>query len=119
MLGMNLLLKLRLDDVVGAVAVHGFAGAWGTLAAGLFYQGDLFNIERVTVQAIGIGAGFLWVMFAALAMYLLIDILYGLRADSQQEQRGLDLSEHAEIAYPEFTSQTAYSAQRASHVEIR
>ena len=119
MLGLNLLLKLRLDDVVGAVAVHGFAGAWGTLAAGLFYQGDLFNIERVTVQAIGIGAGFLWVMFAALAMYLLIDILYGLRADSQQEQRGLDLSEHAEIAYPEFTSQTAYSAQRASHVEIR
>lgn len=91
-----------LDDVVDAVSVHGFCGAWGTLAAGLFFAGDLFDANRVTVQAIGIAAGLTWGFGAALVMYLVIDKLFGLRASPLHEQRGLDFTEHAEVGYPEF-----------------
>ena len=101
-LGVWLLDKLQLDDVVGAVPVHGFCGAWGTLAAGLFQTGKLFDPVQITVQLIGIAAGFLWAFPLALLMYLLVDKTVGLRAESLDEQRGLDFSEHHEIGYPEF-----------------
>jgi Amt family ammonium transporter len=101
-LGSDLLESLSLDDVVGAVAVHGFAGAWGTLAAGLFLTGDLFNPSQVAVQALGIVAAFVWAFPLALLMYYLIDRLVGLRASTLDEQRGLDFSEHYEVGYPEF-----------------
>jgi Amt family ammonium transporter len=94
--------RLRLDDVVGAVPVHGVCGAWGTIAAGLFKTGDLFNPSQVAVQAIGVIAGFLWAFPVALLMYFLIDKTIGLRAGTVDEQRGLDYSEHYEIGYPEF-----------------
>jgi len=94
--------QVRLDDVVGAVPVHGVCGAWGTVAAGLFYRDDLFNLGRIFVQLLGVAAGFLWAFPAALIMYLLIDRTVGLRADTLAEQRGLDYSEHYEVGYPEF-----------------
>jgi len=93
---------LRLDDVVGAVPVHAFCGAWGTLAAGLFKTGDLFNPTQVTVQFIGVAAGFLWAFPLSLLMYYAIDKTIGLRAGTLDEQRGLDFTEHSEIGYPEF-----------------
>ena len=100
--GMRLLDRLQLDDVVGAIPVHGFAGIWGTLAAGLFYQGDLFNWERVAVQALGAAAAFLWAFPVALVFYFLLAKTMGLRVSTQHEQRGLDFAEHAEVGYPEF-----------------
>jgi len=100
--GERVMFLLRLDDVVGAVPVHAFAGAWGTLAAGMFKTGDLFNLEQVIVQVVGISAAFLWVFPLSLLMYYLLDKTVGLRADSIAEQRGLDFSEHYEIGYPEF-----------------
>jgi len=103
-IGSALLDRLRLDDVVGAVPVHGFAGAWGTLAAGLFVSGDLFNPAQILVQLLGIMAGFAWAFPVALLMYGLIHLTVGLRAGTVDEQRGLDFSEHYEIAYPEFQS---------------
>ncbi|MCG8673619.1 MAG: ammonium transporter [Pseudomonadales bacterium] len=102
-IGQRLLLSLKLDDVVGAIPVHGFAGAWGTLAAGLFYQGDLFNVSRVVVQLVGIGAAFLWTFTFALLLYWLIDRVFGLKASSADQRRGLDVTEHNELGYPEFT----------------
>lgn len=111
--GTALLEKLRLDDVVGAVPVHGFAGAWGTLAAGLFLAGDLFNPAQVLVQVLGILAGFAWAFPVALLMYGMIQLTRGLRASSEDEQRGLDYSEHYEIAYPEF--QAAQLHQGKNH----
>ncbi|MGK0403581.1 ammonium transporter, partial [Alcanivorax borkumensis] len=78
--GARILLAFRLDDVVGAVPVHAFAGAWGTLAAGLFYDGDLFNSQRVMVQLLGVVVAFGWAFFTALIMYMLVSILAGLRA---------------------------------------
>lgn len=118
-LGSALMLRLRLDDVVGAVPVHGLAGAWGTLAAGLFFAGDLFDQQRVAVQMLGIIACFAWVFLTALILYLLIAMTTGLRAPAQHEQRGLDLTEHAEIGYPEFSVQSAYNTDIADHVEPR
>lgn len=116
-LGMRLLDKLRLDDVVGAVAVHGVAGAWGTLAAGLFLTGNMFNPQQISVQLIGIGAAFVWVMLAAMSMYWLIAKTVGLRVSAMHEQRGLDITEHGEIGYPEFSHASAYSADQVKSLE--
>ncbi len=99
------LLKLKIDDVVSAVAVHGFGGVWGTLAAGLFYTGDLFNLSRLGVQALGVGVALVWALGLGLIMYKLIDLSFGLKASRLHEQRGLDYTEHAELGYPEFQKQ--------------
>jgi len=109
--GTRLLESLGLDDVVGAVSAHGLAGAWGTLAAGLFLAGDLFNPMQVAVQLIGILAGFLWAFPMALLMYFLIDRTVGLRASTVDEQRGLDFSEHYEIGYPEFQADVLHKGK--------
>lgn len=118
-IGARLLLAMKLDDVVGAVSAHGFAGVWGTLAAGIFFIDDPFNSQIVMVQALGVLACFVWVFPTALIMYGLIGLTSGLRASAQHEQRGLDLSEHAEIGYPEFAAETAYTAERADGMEVR
>ena len=118
-LGQQLLLRMKLDDVVGAVSVHGFAGAWGTVAAGIFYLEDPFNSTRILVQAIGVISAFAWAFLGALTLYLLIAMFIGLRASAMHEQRGLDLTEHAEIGYPEFPMHTAYTAERAAEMEVQ
>jgi Amt family ammonium transporter len=109
--GTRLLEIFHLDDVVGAVSVHGFAGAWGTLAAGIFLKGNMFNIEQIFVQFIGIAAAFLWAFPVALLMYYFIDKVVGLRASSLDEQRGLDYSEHYEIGYPEFQTELVHKGK--------
>lgn len=116
-LGPKLLTSFKIDDVVDAISVHGFCGAWGTLAAGLFYAGDMFNADKVGVQLIGIAVAFIWGFGIAFCSYFLINLLVGMRASSLHEQRGLDFTEHAEIGYPEFQdtralNQEALNAQR-------
>ncbi len=109
--GSSLLDRLGLDDVVGAVPVHGFAGAWGTLAAGLFLKDDLFNLNQIIVQILGIGTAFLWAFPMALLMYVIIRTTIGLRASTLDEQRGLDYTEHYEIAYPEFQTDLLHAGK--------
>jgi len=116
-LGVMLLEKMRLDDVVGAIAVHGFAGAWGTLAAGMFLTGNLFDINQMMVQLIGIGAAFIWVFISAYIMFWIISKTVGLRVSTQHEQRGLDITEHGEIGYPEFGHESAYTAEKIKDLE--
>ena len=106
----SLMLQFKLDDVVNAVAVHGFAGAWGTLAAGLFYMGDMFNEQRILVQCLGITVAFLWAFLLSFLTYGIVSLFIGLRTDSLHEQRGLDATEHAEIGYPEFHEHATYTA---------
>jgi ammonium transporter, Amt family len=103
--------SFKIDDVVDAVSVHGFCGAWGTLAAGIFFAGDLFSIERFSVQGLGVLVAFAWGFGVALPCYYLIDKLIGMRASSLHEQRGLDFTEHAEIGYPEFQDTRALNAE--------
>lgn len=107
----NFLLKLKIDDVVGAVPVHGFAGVWGTLAAGLFLKDDMFNLNQIAVQLIGIASAFVWAFFISYLIYYLIDAIMGMRSNTLHEQRGLDVTEHAEIAFPEFQKNITYNEE--------
>lgn len=109
LVGSALMQMMRLDDVVDAVSVHGICGAWGTLAAGLFFAGNMFNPDIILVQIIGILSAFMWAFFAALLMYWVIRLVMGLRSDALHEQRGLDFTEHAELGYPEFQSQHTHN----------
>ena len=106
--GARLLLKLGLDDVVGAIPVHGFAGAWGTFAAGIFMAGDMFNWSQGAVQLIGITSAFFWAFPLSLLLFYGLEKTIGLRASTQHEQRGLDFTEHDEVGYPEFHQNQTY-----------
>ena len=108
LVGIKMLELFRLDDVVGAVSVHGVCGAWGTLAAGLFLRDDLFNVQQIIVQIIGILAALLWALPVALIMYVLIEKFIGLRVSNIDERRGLDYTEHYELGYPEFQKETLH-----------
>ena len=93
--------KIKVDDPVGAISVHGVCGAWGTLAAGIFNIGGT-SFKIIGVQLLGIAACFLWVFPMAFLMFKLIDKTVGLRISSEEELEGLDLAEHGGNAYPDF-----------------
>ena len=93
--------KIKVDDPVGAISVHGVCGAWGTLAAGIFNIGGT-SVKIIGVQLLGIGACFLWVFPAAFLMFKLIDKTVGLRVSAEEEMEGLDFAEHGGNAYPDF-----------------
>ena len=95
-------LAMQWDDAVGAVAVHGVCGAWGTVAAGIFFAGDLFNWERISTQLIGVLACLAWTFPTALIAFGAVSFVTALRCSTTDEQRGLDFSEHHEVGYPEF-----------------
>ncbi len=104
---------LRIDDPVGAVSVHGVAGAWGTLAvglfanplygegpAGLFYGGGL---SQLGIQAIGVCLAFIWAFPTSLLIFYIMKKTIGLRTSVDEEQEGLDILEHGNQAYAEET----------------
>jgi Amt family ammonium transporter len=93
--------KIKIDDPVGAVSVHGVNGAWGTLAAGIFNIGGT-SASIIGVQLLGIAACFLWTFPTAFVMFKLIDKIIGLRVSPEEELEGLDYAEHGGIAYPDF-----------------
>jgi len=93
--------RIRIDDPVGAISVHGVCGAWGTLAAGIFNLGGT-SVKIIGVQVLGIAACFLWVFPAAFLMFKLIDKTVGLRVSPEEELEGLDFVEHGGNAYPDF-----------------
>ncbi|MFO8048344.1 MAG: ammonium transporter [Desulfosudaceae bacterium] len=94
--------RIRIDDPVGAISVHGVCGAWGTLAAGIFNLGGT-SASIIGVQLLGIGACFAWTFIAAIIMFKLIDKTIGLRVSPEEEAEGLDFSEHGGNAYPDFS----------------
>jgi Amt family ammonium transporter len=93
--------RIKVDDPVGAISVHGVNGAWGTLAAGIFNMGGT-SAKIIGVQLLGIGACFVWTFGTAFLMFKLIDMTMGLRVSPEEEAEGLDFSEHGGTAYPDF-----------------
>lgn len=94
--------KLKIDDPVGAISVHGVVGLWGLLAV------PLTNSDtNLTGQLIGAITIFVWVFSASLIVWLVLKAIVGIRVDEQDEYEGVDLSECGMEAYPEFVNPTA------------
>jgi Amt family ammonium transporter len=104
--------KLKIDDPVGAVSVHGVCGAWGTIAAALF-NAEGFTAAQLIVQLIGVFACFAWTFTTAFVLFKLIKSTIGLRVSEEEEIEGLDLSEHGAEAYPADLAGGVTSARTA------
>ncbi len=98
--GESLLLKLKLDDAVGAVPVHLFCGIWGTLCVSIFNEDA--PLANIGVQALGAIAYPLAAFCIIWVVFTIIDKTVGLRATDDAQDQGLDFSEHSSTAYPDF-----------------
>ena len=115
-LGVLLVERIRIDDPIGAVAVHGMAGVWGTLATGIFAvpalaenlatgTGGLWytgSFHQVGVQALGLLAVGVFTFTASFGCLWAMKAVWGIRVEPQVETSGLDVSEHGMWGYPEF-----------------
>ncbi len=113
--------RLKIDDPVGAVSVHGICGAWGTLSVGLFGQrsidiqywaedtaigNGLFyggGWHQFGVQLIGVVTVFAFVFIAMLIIFYIIKAVIGLRVSDAEQIEGLDIGEHGNVAYGGFS----------------
>ncbi len=91
--------KLRIDDPVGAISVHGVVGMWGLLAVPIYNANAALG-----AQLLGLGSISSWVFVMSFIVWFLIRLTLGVRVDEQQEYEGVDLSECGLEAYPEFTA---------------
>jgi Amt family ammonium transporter len=105
----------KIDDPVGALTAHGLCGIWGTLACGLFTSPRLaeFNavgdpgllytgsFHQLLVQALGVVTVFAFVFVLSFAAFWAIKKTYGLRVSAEEEEAGLDITEHGMYGYPE------------------
>jgi Amt family ammonium transporter len=90
--------KLRIDDPVGAISVHGVVGLWGLLAVPLT-NGD----ATLVGQLVGAATIFVWVFGASFATWFVLKMVMGIRVTAEEEDEGVDISECGMEAYPEFT----------------
>jgi len=105
------------DDVVGAIPVHGFNGTWGLIALGLFADGTygVYTTEGPLVagllygnsgffacQIISAMVNFAWAFGTGFILFYILKKTMGIRVSPEEELLGLDISEHAAIAYPDF-----------------
>jgi Amt family ammonium transporter len=105
----------KLDDPVGALSAHGLAGIWGTLACGIFTNPDLAkynavgkagfiyngSLSQLGAQALGVAVAFGTVFVLSFATFWVIKKTYGLRVTAEEEDAGLDITEHGMYGYPE------------------
>ena len=89
--------KIKIDDPVGAISVHGTVGIWGIFAV-LLSDADATFMGQLT----GALVIFVWVFFASLIAWKIIDVIIGLRVSEEEEYEGVDISECGIEAYPEF-----------------
>jgi Amt family ammonium transporter len=105
----------KIDDPVGALSAHGIAGIWGTLSCGLFtaprfaeYNGFgdaglvyTGSFHQLFIQALGVVTVFAFVFVLSYGTFWAIKKTYGLRVTAEEEDAGLDISEHGMYGYPE------------------
>lgn len=104
-LGVIMKSKLGYDDSLDVVGVHGIGGTWGAIATGLFASINkatgLFygNPSQLWVQLASVAATWAFCFIASLILFKLVDATVGLRASADEEDRGLDISQHNETGY--------------------
>jgi Amt family ammonium transporter len=91
--------KIKIDDPVGAISVHGVVGIWGVLAV-LFSNGDATAVGQI----VGVVSIFAWVFVASLIVWFILKKTVGIRVSEEEEYEGVDIGECGLEAYPEFTS---------------
>ncbi|MBN1493752.1 MAG: ammonium transporter [Candidatus Omnitrophica bacterium] len=111
-LGVIMLDTLKIDDPVGAFPVHGINGVWGTLAIGLFGKESLGlasnglfyggGIKQLLIQFLGISSVVAFIVISMGLVFIVIDRTIGLRVHSDEEYKGLDISEHGMESYAGF-----------------
>ncbi|MCJ8329765.1 MAG: ammonium transporter [Lentisphaeria bacterium] len=95
--------RLKIDDVVSAITVHGICGVWGTIATALFMKSTFLAGPRINflgVQLLGILACFIWSFGISYLIFKFLHASYSLRVSEEDEEAGLNLSEH-NISPPE------------------
>ncbi|MFT7490477.1 MAG: Amt family ammonium transporter [Pseudohongiellaceae bacterium] len=90
--------KMKIDDPVGAISVHGTVGIFGVLAVAIFGDASFAG------QIVGLLTIFVWVFVTSLIVWLIIKAIMGVRVSEEEEFDGVDLSECGMEAYPEFAS---------------
>ncbi len=88
--------RLKIDDPVGAISVHGICGNWGTIAVGIFGGGKFMS------QLVGTAAVSAFAFFFSLIVFGVLKAVMGLRVSQEEESEGLDIGEHGQEAYPDF-----------------
>ena len=96
--------KFGYDDALDVLGIHGIGGTWGAIATGLFASvgatGLFFgNPGQVVIQAVGVGATWVFSFVGTFIILKVLDMVIGLRVEKEEEIIGLDLSEHSERAY--------------------
>jgi Amt family ammonium transporter len=94
--------KIKIDDPVGAISVHGVCGVWGILACALFDvtdSGYTLVGQLIGVVAVGVAA-----FVFAFIVFGILKVVMGVRVSAEEEAEGLDISEHGQEAYPDFAS---------------
>jgi Amt family ammonium transporter len=104
--------KIKIDDPVGAISVHGVCGIYGTLAVG--FSGG-FDGGQFAIQAIGTIAGVVFAFAVALILFGILKVAMGIRVSEAEEVEGLDLGEHGMAAYPDF-QQTMIKSYHAAEL---
>ncbi|MFA0823140.1 MAG: ammonium transporter [Methanomethylovorans sp.] len=112
--------KLKLDDPVGAIALHGYCGAWGVISVGIFAVGQGNGIladaaytaagagliyggtQQFIIQVLGTLMCIIWAFGISFIIFKVLDAVMGLRVPEEDEIAGLDIKEHGMSAYPEF-----------------
>jgi Amt family ammonium transporter len=100
--------RLKVDDPVGAVSVHGAGGLWGLLAVGIFADGSYGGVSGLVVgdasqlvaQLITMATVIVWALGTGFLLFALIKNSMGLRASEEEEIKGLDITEHGTECYP-------------------
>ena len=90
--------KIKIDDPVGAISVHGVVGIWGLIAVPMT-NGD----AGLGAQLLGMGVIFAWTFVASFVVWMVIKVVMGIRVSEEEEYEGVDLGECGLEAYPEFT----------------
>ncbi|MEW8431408.1 MAG: ammonium transporter [gamma proteobacterium symbiont of Ctena orbiculata] len=90
--------KVKIDDPVGAISVHGVVGMWGLIAVPLTNGDAAFG-----AQLLGLGVIFAWTFIASFVVWLILKVVMGIRVSEEEEYEGVDLGECGLEAYPEFT----------------